>query len=80
MRKGFITWQQCTDTEVDGTAVGHGVRVCACMGVHECVHVEVCVCVCVDVGRQPSTTEVSLSRCTCCTDGEFDIGGNRGYA
>ena len=26
VREGFITWQQCTDTEVDGTAVGHGVR------------------------------------------------------
>ena len=39
VREGFITWQQCTDTEVDGTAVGHGVRVCACMGV--CVYVRV---------------------------------------
>ena len=28
VREGFITWQQCTDTEVDGTAVGHGVRLC----------------------------------------------------
>ena len=33
VREGFITWQQCTDTEVDGTAVGHGVRLCACVSV-----------------------------------------------
>ena len=42
VREGFITWQQCTDTEVDGTAVGHGVRLCACMGMGVCM----CVCVC----------------------------------
>ena len=49
VRKGFITWQQCTDTEVDGTAVGHGVRLCAwvwaCVCVSKYVYVWVCVCV-----------------------------------
>ena len=45
VREGLITWQQYTDTEVDGTAVGHGVRLCACMSV--CVYV--CVCQCVHV-------------------------------
>ena len=32
-------------------------------------HGRVCVCECVDAGRQPSTTEASLPRCTCCTLG-----------
>ena len=45
VREGFITWQQGTDTEVDGTAVKHGVRVCVCVSKCVCACLSVCVCV-----------------------------------
>ena len=65
VREGFITWQQCTDTEVDGTAVGHGVRLCACMSVCVCVCqcVCVCVCVCVFVWMRVDSHRLLRSRC-----------------
>ena len=37
VRKGIIAWQRCTDTDVDGTVVGHGMRMSACMSMSVCV-------------------------------------------
>ena len=54
VREGVITWQQCTDTEVDCTAVGHGVGMYVCVEEYGCIY----------AGRQPATSEASLSRFT----------------